>query len=64
MNFIEDIRLGQEGAQAGIGTEQYRPAAVCGARIILRIGVTEDPSAQGNELLVFLVLRNRFGHGV
>lgn len=64
MDFIEDSRVGQEGAQAGVGAELYRPTAVFGARIILRIGVTEDSSAQGDKLFVFFVLRNRFGHVV
>ena len=53
MDFIEDIRVGKECAETRFGAEPDRPRAVDGTRIILRIGVAEDPSAEGDELFVF-----------
>ena len=50
MDFVEHIRVGQERAEAGVGAEQDRPAAIFNARVIGGIGVAEDTSAEGNEL--------------
>src|SRR5215208_1597751 len=56
MNFVEDIGVGEERAETGYGAEQNRPPAVLGAGIILRIGITEDPPAEGDKWFVFLGL--------
>lgn len=53
MDFVEDIRVGKEGTKARFGAEKNRPPAISGARIVLRVGVAEDPSAQRDELFVF-----------
>ena len=50
MDFVEHIRVGQERAEAGVGAEQDRPAAVFSAWVIRGIGVAEYSSAEGNEL--------------
>lgn len=50
MGFIENIRVGEERAQAGFGAEQDRPSAMFSAGKIVRIGVAEDASTQGDEL--------------
>ncbi len=52
MSFVEQVRVGQEGAQTGIRAEIDRPSLVFGVREIRRIRITEDPSTQGNELLL------------
>lgn len=49
MDFVEEIRVGEEGTQAGVGTEIDRPAAILDAREVCRIGIAEDSSAEGNE---------------
>ena len=55
MDFIEDLRVGEEGAETGFGAEQNRPPAIFGARIVLWIGITKDPPAEGDELFGFLL---------
>ena len=54
MDFVEDIRVGKERAEAGSGAEIDRSATVLGAREIVRIGIAEDPPAKADEALVFL----------
>lgn len=49
MDFIEQIRVGQERAKARIGAKQDRPTAIFGARVICRVGVAENPPAEGDE---------------
>jgi len=51
MDFVEDIRVGQECAKTGFGAEVDRPSAVFGAGKILRVGITEDPPAERDEPL-------------
>lgn len=51
MDFIEKIGVGKERAQAGLGAEIDRPAAILDAREILRVGFPEDPPAEGDESL-------------
>ena len=54
MNFIEDIRVSEERAEAGFGAEIDCPAAMLGAREIGGIGIAKDPSAEGDEAGVLL----------
>lgn len=56
MHFIENIRVGEECAEAGFGAEEDRPSTIRCAGIILRIGVAKDPSAQGDELFMLFLL--------
>ena len=51
MDFVKDIRVGQEGAEAGLGTKVDRPASILGAREVCRISVAKDPSAESDKAL-------------
>ena len=51
MNFVENIRVGKEGAKTGFGTEQDRSSVIFGAWEVGGIGITEDTSTQGDELV-------------
>lgn len=62
MDFIEQIRVGEERAQARFGAEQNGPPAIFGAWIIGRIRIAEDSSTQSDKLLMFLEFGNRFRH--
>ena len=55
MDPVEDIRVGEESAQAGVGTQVDRPAAILDAREVGRIGVEEDSSAEGDEAGMMLL---------
>ena len=50
MNFVENIGVGKERAEAGFSAEIDCPSAVLDAREVGRVCVTEDASAQGDEL--------------
>lgn len=50
MDFVENLRVGKERAQAGFGAEQEGSSAVLGAGEVSRVGAAEDASAQGDEL--------------
>lgn len=54
MNFVEHVRVRQKRAKARFGAEVNRSAAVLDAREISRIGIPEDPSAEGDEAGMFL----------
>ena len=54
MDSVEAIRIGEECAEARLGAEINRPAPVFGARKIGRIGMVEDPPAEGDKAPVFL----------
>ena len=54
MDFVEEIWVGEERAEAGFGAEQDRPPAIFGARIVLRIGIAENTPTEGDELFGFL----------
>lgn len=56
MDFVENIRVCEKGAKAGVGAKIDYPAPIFDARKIGRIGVAEDPSAEGDEARVFLLL--------
>ena len=62
VDFIEQIRVGQERAQAGLSAEIDNPAAGLGVWKICRIGIAEDPSAEGDKTLAFILLRKVFRH--
>lgn len=49
MRFVEGIRAGAEGLEAGLGAEIDRPAAVLNAREVAWIRIAEDSSAEGDE---------------
>ncbi len=55
MDFIKDIRVGQERAKAGFGAEIDRPTTVSNAREISWVGIAEDPSTEGDEARMFLL---------
>lgn len=50
MDFVENIRVSEERAEAGFCAEQDRPSAVFNAREVGRIRIAEDTSAEGDEL--------------
>lgn len=54
MDFIKDVGVGKKCTQAGFGAEQNCPPAIFGARIVLRIRITKNPSAQSDKLFVFV----------
>jgi len=56
MDFVEDIRVGEKGAETGVGTQENRPPAIFHAWVILRICITKNTSAEGDELFCLLVL--------
>ena len=62
MDFVENIGVGQERAEAGLGAKVDRPAAILGAREICRIGVAEDPPTEGHEAEMILSFRRSCIH--
>ena len=52
MNFVKQIRVGQEGAETGFRAEIDDPPFVFGAREIGRIGIAEHAPTEGNELFL------------
>lgn len=54
MDFVEDIWVREERAEAGLGAKIDRPAAVLGARKVGGVGVAKAASAEGDELRGFL----------
>lgn len=57
MDFVENVRVCQERAEARLGAEMDRPAAVLGAREIGRVSVAKDPTAEGDKARMFLLFR-------
>jgi len=49
MDFIEQIRVGQERAKARIGAKQDRPTAIFSSGKIGRVRVAKDPPTEGDE---------------
>ena len=49
MDFVEYIRVSQKRAEARIGTQQDRPAAIFSARKVRGVSIAEDPPAEGDE---------------
>ncbi|HEX2993882.1 MAG TPA: hypothetical protein VHP14_03605 [Anaerolineales bacterium] len=56
MSFIEDVRVGAESVEAGLGAEIDRLAAIFEAREVSRVCLVEDPPAEGDETRRFLLL--------
>jgi hypothetical protein len=55
MDFVENLRVGEEGAETGFGAKVDRPATILDSREVCRIGVAKDAPAQGNEAWIFLL---------
>jgi hypothetical protein len=53
MDPVEEIRIGEEGAEAGFRAQIDSLAAIMGAREITGIGIAKDPSTEGDEARVF-----------
>ena len=53
MSFIEEVRAGAEGVEAGLGAEIDRPAAILEAREIGRVCLAEDPPAESDKPRTF-----------
>ena len=53
MDSVENNRVSEERAEAGLGAEIDRPAMILDAREICRIRIMKDPSAKRNEAWVF-----------
>ncbi len=51
MNFVEDVRIRQKRAEAGLGTEIDRPSAIFDAWKILRVRILKLAPAERNESL-------------
>ena len=62
MDFVKDIRVSQERAETGLGTEIDRSAAIFDAREISGIRVAEDPAAEGDKAWMLLLLWRNFRH--
>lgn len=62
MHFIEDIRIGKERTQAGLGAEIDRPASILGAGEIDRVGILEDPSAESDKARRFMRINGLLRH--
>ncbi len=60
MRFVEEVRVGEECLEAGLGAEIDRPAAIFDSWKIGGVGIAEDPSAEGDEARTF-VLFGRMG---
>ena len=58
MDFVENVWVCKERAEAGLGAEIDHSAAVFRAREVCLIGVTKDPSAEGDEARSFLLFQN------
>ena len=55
MDFVENLRFSEEGAETGFGAKIDRPATIPDPREVCRIGVAEDAPAEGNEAGIFLL---------
>ena len=55
MDFVENIRVGDEGAETGFRAEIDRPAAIFDPREVSWIGVAEYTPAKGDEAWMFLL---------
>lgn len=62
MDFIEDVRISKERAEAGFGAEIDCPASMFGAGIVSGIGIAEDPPTEGDETRMFLCFQRMFMH--
>ena len=55
MDFVENIRVGDEGAETGFSAEIDRAVAIFDPREVGWIGVAEYTPAEGDEARVFLL---------
>lgn len=62
MDFIENVWVSEERAEAGFGAEIDRPAAILDARKIGWICIAEFSAAQGDEARRLLLFWRRFRH--
>jgi hypothetical protein len=62
MDFIEHIRVNQEHTQAGFGAEIDGPTAIFDTWKICRVGISEHPSAEGDETLALLLFQRMCMH--
>lgn len=53
MDFVEDLRVGEECTESGFFAEIDPPATIFGAWIVSGIGIAEDSSAESDKALVF-----------
>ena len=54
MDFVENVRVGEESAETGFRAKIDRPATILDSREVCRIGVAEDAPAECNEAWIFL----------
>ena len=59
VHFIEQVRVGQEGAKTAFCAENNFSSPILGMGEVRRIGIAEEASAQGNKLFVLFVLARR-----
>ena len=52
MDFVKQIRVGQEGAETGFRAQVDRPAFVFDTREVGGIGIPKNTPTEGDELLV------------
>ena len=62
MDFVEDIRVSEERAEAGVGAKVDRPAAIFDAREICRISIAEDAPAESDKAWIFLLFASISRH--
>ena len=62
MDFVEDVRVSQEGAETGFRAKINRPATIFNAREISRIRIAEFSAAKGDEAWILLLSRRLFRH--
>ena len=62
MDFIEQIWIGQERAEAGLRAKIDYPVAIPGARKISGVSILEDPSAERHKTGLFLFLQGSLLH--
>jgi hypothetical protein len=61
MDFVEQIRVGQERAETGVRAEIDGPPFVFGAWKVSRIGIAKHAPAEGDELFMLFGRRLYFG---
>lgn len=62
MHFVEQIRVGEEGAKTGFGAKKNRPPAIFGAWIVGGIRIAENPSTKRNKLFMFFAFYRGLRH--
>ena len=62
MDFVENIRMGEEGAETGFGAEIDGASTVFDSREVCRIRVAEYTSAKGDEAWMVLLFQEMYLH--